>query len=141
MKIRCLRCPRGNVGHNVLCGAISHGINQATCYQICAAQSQRCTSNQSSRSPSAYERLFPPSCQEYVEAGPGGANAGSVDFVLIEIQIGAEQQDRRKEGREKLRWSKSLRCYKGCQKCWWNGILCKKDFSAPDSVSIGALIC
>lgn len=100
----------------ILLHSFPNSINQASTHQISQTQPHGGTPNNSSNSPLLPYWLPPSPCQKQIHSRPCCANPRGFNLVVVNVQVGAEQQDRGKKERKELRGSSVLRCYEGCEK-------------------------
>lgn len=81
--------------------SLPYCIDQSPSYQVRHTETQCCAANDSSRVELLPQRLFSPLRQHEVQGRPRGASPGCVYFVVVKIQVRAEEKNGcKKQGKD-----------------------------------------
>lgn len=69
----------------------------------------------SPRAPFTNKRLLPPPRQQQIQSRPSGAQSRTVDLVIVDVEVGAEEENGREHQGEEPRRSRMLGGHESCE--------------------------
>ena len=97
-------------------------ISQTPTNNISQTQPHRRAAHQPSGAEFTPESLLPPARENEVRGAPGGRQARAVGFEAVDVQVGAEEQDRGEEHGERLEGPGVLGYDEGCEEGGGEGV-------------------